>query len=31
LMSGRTAITYTQAPYDVAYLEALQAFDEQEK
>lgn len=31
LTSGRTRTTYEQAPYDAVYIEALRAFDEQEK
>jgi len=31
LESGRTVVSYEEAPYDSAYLEALRAFDEQEK
>ena len=31
LPSGRTGVSYQQAPYDAAFLEAIQAFDEQEK
>lgn len=31
LTSAVTTASYEQAPYDAAYLEALQAFDEQEK
>ena len=31
LTTGRTGTSYEQAPYDAVYVEALQAFDEQEK